>query len=181
MTVFPLIMRALEPEREKYWGETINFPQFRALFFLRDNERVNLSLLADFLGMTVSSTSKLVDALMQRGWLTSETPSTDRRFKLLLLTASGEEEIRKFRESILTSLSERMQAISDHECQIVLLAMNILGSVFAKPHVLNQKIAEFIRERRENSAEGQAGGGVEAAGGNVEAGAEAPASSRLLD
>lgn len=58
----------------------------RALF---DGRTVNPSQLAESLGLTRGAVSKLVDRLVDKGFVTCRSEKRDRRYQLVSLTASG--------------------------------------------------------------------------------------------
>jgi DNA-binding MarR family transcriptional regulator len=68
----------------------LTIPQFRALHFIQDHPGVSLSETAEFLGLTLPSTSKLVDQLVRRAMLIRVDASDDRRRVILRITAKGD-------------------------------------------------------------------------------------------
>jgi len=68
----------------------LTIPQFRALHFIQDHPGASLSATADFLGLTLPSTSKLVDQLVRRGMLARVDAPDDRRRMTLRNTLKGD-------------------------------------------------------------------------------------------
>ena len=62
----PQIMRFIRAEMRSHRGHDLSVPQFRTLTFVNRNPEVSLSHLADHLGLTLPSTSKLVDGLVNQ-------------------------------------------------------------------------------------------------------------------
>src|SRR6266536_982420 len=89
LEVVPLIMRYIRIEMRRSRGSDLTVPQFRTLAFLTTNEGASLSSLADHIGLTLPSASKLVDGLVERKLVQRKTCPDDRRRMTLLLTGSG--------------------------------------------------------------------------------------------
>jgi len=64
----PRIMRALRMAITQQ-PQTLTIPQFRTLHFIRAHSGAGLSATAEFLGLTLPSTSKLVDHMVRAGYL----------------------------------------------------------------------------------------------------------------
>ena len=67
MDVVPLIMHTIRNRLRERQAADINVPQFRALLYLNRNHDVSLSDLADHIGLTPPSMSKLIEGLVSRG------------------------------------------------------------------------------------------------------------------
>jgi DNA-binding MarR family transcriptional regulator len=86
----PRVLRAVRMAIAEAEAPPLTIPQFRALHFIQDHPGVSLSTTADFLGLTLPSTSKLVDQLVRRGMLVRVDASDDRRRMILRITAKGD-------------------------------------------------------------------------------------------
>src|SRR6187399_3065383 len=86
----PRVMRALRHAMGQLDAPALTVPQFRALNFVQTHEGPNLSATAEFLGLTLPSTSKLIDQLVRRGILARDDDAKDRRRMTLRLTARGD-------------------------------------------------------------------------------------------
>jgi DNA-binding MarR family transcriptional regulator len=69
--------------------ETITIPQFRLLVVLRTRGAMNLSLLAEHLGVNPSTTNRMVDRLIAGGLVDRRVNPESRREVLLDLTDTG--------------------------------------------------------------------------------------------
>ena len=74
LDVVPALMYLLRSVAKKHCDAGLSMPQLRALGFIRRYPGHPLSWLAEQLGLTVSATSRLVDGLVSRGFIT-RTPS----------------------------------------------------------------------------------------------------------
>src|SRR4051812_20164272 len=89
LDVIPLIMRAIRTEVRSRRTRHMSVPQFRTLAFLSHCPHSSLSPLAEHLGLTRPSASKLIDGLVADELVTRETSPADRRQIRLNLTARG--------------------------------------------------------------------------------------------
>jgi DNA-binding MarR family transcriptional regulator len=86
----PRVLRAVRMAIAAIEAPALTIPQFRALHFIQDHPGASLSATADFLGLTLPSTSKLVDQLVRRGMLARVDAPDDRRRMTLRITAKGD-------------------------------------------------------------------------------------------
>ncbi|MET8953522.1 MarR family winged helix-turn-helix transcriptional regulator [Streptomyces sp. NPDC004393] len=100
---------------EVLWGRASTAPvsasQLRVLFILEHNEGINLRTLADALGSTPPSTSRLCDRLQAVGYVERAASSTSRRELRLYLSRRGRTflaELRERRERALESVLAQM-------------------------------------------------------------------------
>ncbi|MEU1040662.1 MarR family winged helix-turn-helix transcriptional regulator [Streptomyces sp. NPDC005551] len=102
---------------EILWGRASTAPvsasQLRVLFILEYNEGINLRTLADALGSTPPSTSRLCDRLQAVGYVERAPSTTSRRELRLFLSRQGRSflrELRARREHALESVLAQMPA-----------------------------------------------------------------------
>jgi DNA-binding MarR family transcriptional regulator len=100
---------------EVLWGRASTAPasasQLRVLLVLEHQEGINLRTLADFLGSTPPSTSRLCDRLLAAGFVEREVSAADRREIRLYLSARGRAflaDLRARREQALRAVLEQM-------------------------------------------------------------------------
>ncbi|MER5512336.1 MarR family transcriptional regulator [Streptomyces sp. NPDC002766] len=102
---------------EVLWGRASTAPvsasQLRVLFILEHNEGINLRTLADALGSTPPSTSRLCDRLQAVGFVERRAATASRRELELYLSRRGRAfltGLRVRRQSALQSVLEQMPA-----------------------------------------------------------------------
>jgi DNA-binding MarR family transcriptional regulator len=88
--VVPFVMRSLRAEFRSHRGKEVNIPQYRTLMYLRRTPGASLSEVAEHLGITLPSTSKLVNVLVERGLIDRQSCPADRRRITLMLTPKGQ-------------------------------------------------------------------------------------------
>jgi DNA-binding MarR family transcriptional regulator len=126
----PLIMRSVRAQMRCHRGLDLSVPQFRALAFVRRQPGASLSEVAQHVGTSLPSMSKLVTGLVSRG-LISRTPSqTDRRRLVLVLTPKGVALLRSARRGAQAHLAQRLAGLSRNERVGVARALSTLASLF---------------------------------------------------
>lgn len=130
METVPVVMRSLREEMRRHRRSNLSVPQFRALAFIRNRPGASLTSLAEHLGLTPASTSKLVDGLVERELVERRESTEDRRRITLTLTPFGfsvwEESFRRTQASIV----ERLSRLSDAEREQLSAAMQVLRPLF---------------------------------------------------
>ncbi len=140
MSTLPMVMRAVGPDMHRQRPAELSFQQFGALMFISEHRGGNVSMVSQRLGLTKSSASKLVDGLVERGYVTREVAPEDRRRQVLTITGVGEDALQLIQNQAITSLSEILRALTPGERSMITLTMTLLRSALAsqrptKPHL----------------------------------------------
>jgi DNA-binding MarR family transcriptional regulator len=130
LDVVPSVMRAIRTEMRGHRDPDLSVPQFRSLFFVDRRSGVTLTAVAEHLGLTAPSTSKLIDGLSKRGLLTRRQAPTDRRCVTLEITSEGSRVLAHVRREAQKSLSVLLGSLEDAELSTLILAMSALRRVF---------------------------------------------------
>ena len=128
----PQIMRFIRAEMRSHRGHDLSVPQFRTLTFVHRNPEISLSHLAEHLGLTLPSTSKLVDGLVNQKTITRRESKEDRRRLTLALTKNGEDILRVARGATQNHLKDVLRKLSADELTTVIHAMSLLQPLFIK-------------------------------------------------
>ncbi len=128
----PQVMRFIRGEMRSHRGHDLSVPQFRALAFINRHPEVSLSHLAEHLGLTLPSTSKLVDGLVNQKVITRRESKEDRRRLTLALTKNGEDILHSARTATQNHLKDMLCNLSVDELSTIIRAMNLLQPLFAK-------------------------------------------------
>jgi len=131
LEVVPVVMRTIRAEMRRHRTADLSVPQFRTLAFIDRNVDASLSDVAEHIGLTLPSMSKIVDGLVARKLVTRQTHATDRRRMMLALTARGLTALQTSREATRACLAEDLAALSDRQRETIAQAMEILRPVFA--------------------------------------------------
>ena len=127
----PLVMAAIRTEIRSHRGSELSVPQFRVLIFLNRHEGASLSDIAEHLGLTLPSMSKMMDGLVARNMVTRQMDPEDRRRVTLVLTTLGRRAMQSAHKATESRLAERLVVLPASDRRLIIKAMQILASVFA--------------------------------------------------
>jgi MarR family transcriptional regulator for hemolysin len=130
LEVIPVIMKDIRSEMRSRRPHDLTVPQFRTLAFVDRNEGASLSAVANHMGLTLPSTSRLVDGLIARGMLTREDNPADRRRLKLGVTNHGLTILETSRRGTLTYLANKIASLSAEDREVIAKAMKAMRSVF---------------------------------------------------
>ena len=131
MDTAPKIMQAIRVEMRRGRGSDISIPQFRSLAFIQRNPDSSLSSLAEHLGLTLPSVSKLVDGLVKQKLVIRQESKADRRRLTLVLTQTGASIVDSARTGARANLAKKLECLSDDEMKTIYQAMQLLRPIFA--------------------------------------------------
>jgi DNA-binding MarR family transcriptional regulator len=126
----PMVMRAIRAEMRRHRESDLSVPQFRALIYLNRHEGASLSDVADHLGLTLPSMSKMINGLVIRNLVARRVDPGDRRRVVLTPTTGGQKAMQSAYEATRIRLAERLAALPPTECAKVVEAMKSLGALF---------------------------------------------------
>lgn len=132
MDTTPQIIQAIRVEMRLGRGSNLTIPQFRALRFIQSNVDPSLSDLAEFLGLTLPSVSRLVDGLVKQDLVIRHDSARDRRCLELEITSAGETIVNSARATAQVNLAKKLSGLSYQELQSVQQAMELLHPLFAQ-------------------------------------------------
>ena len=130
LEVIPLVMRVIRSEMRQRRAEGLTVPQFRALLYVDRMPGTSLSEVAEYLGLTLPSTSALVDGLVTRELLLRQSDRQDRRRMTLNLTPEGKSQLEIAQEGTQRQLVERISGLSDAERSKIVEVMRLLRPLF---------------------------------------------------
>jgi len=130
MDTTPQIVQSIRMEMRRRRAADLSIPQFRTLRFIQANPDTSLSGLADFLGLTLPSVSKLVDGLVKQELVSRQESIIDRRCLTLVLTLAGETIVNSARAEAQSNLAQRLSSLRDDELETVQRAMELLRGLF---------------------------------------------------
>jgi DNA-binding MarR family transcriptional regulator len=130
LEVVPFVMKEVRSQMRSQRTPDLTVPQFRALAFVNRHSGASLSQVADHMGLTLPSTSRLVDVLIARRFLTREDNPSDRRRIKLGVTNRGQVILENSRSTTLNYLAGKLRGISPKDLESILQGMNVLRGVF---------------------------------------------------
>lgn len=131
LETLPLVLRVIRGEVRRARFPNFSLPQFRALAFLGRNPGAMLSDVADHLGLSLPTASKLIDVLVSGKMVSRKSDPADRRRMILVLTAAGEKKYGAALNSATQLLASKVAALSEEQNGKVIEAMKLLRSVFS--------------------------------------------------
>ena len=130
LDVAPAIVRTIRTEMRAHRMAELSVPQFRTMGFLNWHAGASLSDVAEHIGLTLPTMSKLVDGLVTRRMVTRETYAGDRRRVTLQLTSRGQSTWQAARDATQAHLSKMLGTLGERDRAIVVEAMEILRPIF---------------------------------------------------
>jgi len=134
LEVVPAVMRGIRALMRESAKRKLSVPQFRTLGFINHHRGASLSDVAEHIGLTLPSMSKLVDGLVERKLIVRSGHADDRRRITLELTSRGCALWESARESTQASLVEKLSTLNENDRATVVRAMRILQPLFAHEH-----------------------------------------------
>jgi DNA-binding MarR family transcriptional regulator len=128
--VVPLVMRTLVGEMRRHRATDLSVPQFRTLAFLNRHEGACLSDVAEHIGLTLPSISKMIDGLVARRLVLRYVHPTDRRRVTLSLTERGGGALQVAREATRAFLAGRLATLPESQLAAIVHAMGVLRPIF---------------------------------------------------
>jgi len=128
----PQVMWFIRREMRRHRTRGMSIPQFRTLVLIDDQPTVSLSAVAENLGSSLPTASRIVSGLVNKGLLTRETCAADRRQCSLRLTGTGRAALNAGRRATQERLSAELAGLGERERAVVAEAMQSLNRVFGK-------------------------------------------------
>ena len=125
-----MVMRTIREEMRSHKGSDLSVPQFRMLIFLNRNEDASLSDVAEHMGLTLPSVSKMMDSLVAREYVSRREDPEDRRRVTLSPTPIGRNCMQSAHDATETRLAERLAVLSTSDRIRITEAMQSLESIF---------------------------------------------------
>jgi DNA-binding MarR family transcriptional regulator len=119
-------------EQMRPYRKGLSLSQFRVLVQVNAKPQVCLSTLAEHLGGSLPTTSRIVAGLVKKGLLARKGCTDDRRQLSLEITRRGESMLRTAWLSVQGKMEEALAPLSDTDRSQVFAAMKALQTVFGK-------------------------------------------------
>ncbi|EFL53153.1 transcriptional regulator, MarR family [Solidesulfovibrio fructosivorans JJ]] len=130
LEVMPLVMQDLRQTMRSHSAPDLRVPELRSMAFLRHFPGSNLTDLAEYIGVSLPSMSKLVDALAYRGFVERKPDPSDRRRVRLSLTEEGANVLSKAREAVKAKFATRLARLTATDITLVTTGMALLRELF---------------------------------------------------
>jgi len=136
LDVVPAVMRPLRQQMRSHRAAGLSVPQFRALCFVERYDGASLSAVADHLDLSLPTVSRMVNGLVERGYMQRRSSEDDRRHVSLSLRARGQAVMREARSATQSFLMQKLRHLTADQRQALVRAMDALREVFSQdmPH-----------------------------------------------
>ena len=142
----PAVLRPLRRQMRSHRAAGLSIPQFRALCFVERYDGASLSAVAEHLDLSLPTVSRMVTALVERGFMQRKSGIDDRRHMALSLRPRGQAVMKAAREATQAFLAEKFQRLTSRQCQALVSGMQALREIFAQdmPHPASQMSPELV-------------------------------------
>jgi DNA-binding MarR family transcriptional regulator len=130
LEVVPSIMRAIRAEMRSRRTPDLSVPQFRVLTFLNRHPGSSLSVVAEHIGLTPPSMSKIIDGLVARHLITRQDAADDRRRVHLVLTELGKALLEAAYRDTQARLAEMIAGLKPAQYAALFDSMQTLRPIF---------------------------------------------------
>ena len=130
LDVVPPIARSIRKMMRQHRLAGLSVPQFRALGLLSRSPQASLSCVADYIGSSLPTASRMIDALVAKKLVARKECSHDRRQVSLVLTSHGLSAFLESRQIARRRLTEQLAGLSEEKKKDVIEAMSSLGEIF---------------------------------------------------
>src|ERR1700733_3953284 len=129
LLALPQVMRFVRKHIRSHRGG-LSVPQFRTLILLESSPTKNLSAVAEFLGVSLPTASRIVTCMVRKGFVDRRECPDDRRHLELVLTTQGAAVMEKSRRATQQHLAQEMKSLSEADRCSMLKAMQLLHALF---------------------------------------------------
>ena len=131
----PLIMRAIRTEMRSHRDVNLTIPQFRALLFVSRQQGSSLSRVADHLGLTSATTSRLIEGLVRQNYVQRNVVASNRRQVNITLTQPGMKMLDSALQQTRRNMSQKISGLPEKHCLSIISSMQILNEIFSSANV----------------------------------------------
>lgn len=104
--------------------------QFSALNFLKDQSEVNVGDLAEFLQLSKSSATQLIERLVKMGLVKRISDKQDRRVIRLTITSKGEDEFVALKKKIMEKMNRFLSKIPEKDIkELIRIHSNLIETI----------------------------------------------------
>lgn len=133
LDALPLVIWFIRRQMRSHRGG-LSLPQFRALVRVDREPAANVSVIAEHLGASLPTTSRLISGLVNKGLLARGGSRLDRRQVSLALTPRGVEVLHNARSHTQDRMREEFARMNNAERSTIMTTMRLLAGAFV-PHV----------------------------------------------
>ena len=146
LDVVPAVMRPLRQQMRSHRAAGLSIPQFRALCFVERYDGASLSAVAEHVDLSLPTVSRMINGLVERGYMQRRNSQDDRRHMSLSLRPRGQAIMKTAREATQQFLTEKFQDLTLAQREALCVAMRALHEVFEQdmPHPASDQAADLV-------------------------------------
>lgn len=126
----PPVMWFIRRQMRRHRERGLSVPAFRALVLLSRYPTASLSAVAEHIGSTLPSASRLVSGLVDKKFVDRQISPADRRVASLGLTRRGQAVLAAAEVETQDEVAARLEGLTDGERGTVVAAMQLLRGTF---------------------------------------------------
>ena len=147
LDVVPAVLRPIRQQMRSHRAAGLSIPQFRSLCFVERYDGASLSMVAEHLDLSLPTVSRMINGLVQRGYMQRKSSEDDRRHVSLSLRARGQSIMREARTATQQFLAEKFQELSQEQRGALVTAMQALREVFEQDMPRPAAAGELVESR----------------------------------
>src|SRR5438045_2776750 len=111
LTVMPEVMWFVRRQMGRQRSKTLSVPQFRTLAMLKRFRAATLSAVAENLGASLPTASRMISGLVAKGFVTRKDSSDDRREVKIHITARGRAALEAALEATQAAMAQQLAGL----------------------------------------------------------------------
>jgi DNA-binding MarR family transcriptional regulator len=127
----PQVMWFIRRQMRQHRTRGMTVPQFRTLVLLDRFPTASLSAVAENLGASLPTASRMVSGLVAKGFVARKAHPTDRRQASLVLTTKGRAALNTARQATQHGMAREIERLGDADRATITRAMGLLAEAFA--------------------------------------------------
>ena len=127
----PQVMWFIRRQMRQHRTRGMSVPQFRTLVMLDRFPTASLSAVAENLGASMPTASRMVSGLVAKGLVARKPHPTDRRQASLVMTAKGRSALNTARQATQDGIARELARLDDGERALICRSMGLLAEAFA--------------------------------------------------
>jgi MarR family 2-MHQ and catechol resistance regulon transcriptional repressor len=118
--IIETMARCQRPANFSSWSKVgLSHAQTGMLFMLSYHKRLQIKQIAEYLGITKSAASQMVDSLAKKELINRVVDTKDRRIVYISLTSRGQREFKKLHKLKFAGLRSRLGSLSTDELNLL--------------------------------------------------------------
>ncbi len=130
LDIIPAVMRTIRNRMRQEASFELTVVQFRALARTVRTGGLSVSDVAEHVGLTLPSASKLVDGLVKRGYMRRRIHPNDRRISIIEPTVKGKRALQTARGAARRHLATMLEHLPNRDRAVIATAMEALRPIF---------------------------------------------------